>query len=58
MFLLQMLSDSDIKKMKQAANEEVPVVGENKIFDSETVYKLKTGMPDAETMGLEDRMCG
>ena len=53
-FFYQLLSESEIETMKRAAQEEVPV-DENKMF--EPFYKLKTGLPVAATMGLEDRMC-
>jgi len=49
----QLLSKEEIRKMRDAAREEVPV-GDTKIF--EPVYKLKTGLPVFATRGLEDRM--
>jgi hypothetical protein len=51
---MQLLSKEEIKKMKAAACEEVPV-GDTKIF--ERIYKLRTGLPVSATKGLEDRMC-
>jgi hypothetical protein len=55
----QLISDHEIETMKRAAQDEVPVdnTAANKIFDSEPVYKLKTGLPAAAAKGLDNRMC-
>jgi len=48
---VQLLSDTEVYTIKQAASEEDPV-GETKMFEL-----LKTGQPAAAARGLEDRMC-
>ena len=53
-FFIQILSDLEIEKMKQAVCEG-NAVGKSKLF--EPVYKLQTGLPVAAAAGLEDRMC-
>jgi hypothetical protein len=52
----QLLSEEDIKMMREATRDAVPVAtNSSKMF--EPAYKLKTGRPVAATKGLEDRMC-
>ena len=51
---VQLILEDEIKMMKKAAREEVPV-GDTKIF--EPVYMLKTGVPATAAKGPEDRMC-
>ena len=51
---VQLISEDEIRTMKKAAGEEIPV-GDTKIF--EPVYTLQTGLPATAARGLEDRMC-
>ena len=54
LFLRQLLTESEKRIMREAAEKEVPV-GQTKLF--EPIYKLKTGMAVAAANGLEDRLC-